>query len=139
MISGWAVKDLPFGLAAVTVATWISLALLPAKSSQIRIPALLVLTLNFVRQSAVSGFDVARRVFRPRLQLQPGFVVYPLRLPPGNERNAFCAIASLLPGTLPTGTDERGELLVHGLDVGQPITSDLAAEESLFIRTLGHE
>jgi multicomponent Na+:H+ antiporter subunit E len=137
MISGWAAEDLPFGLAAVAVAAWASLALLPAKTSQIRITALLVLAFDFVRQSVVSGFDVARRALRPHLRLEPGFVRYPVHLPPGNERNAFCAIASLLPGTLPTGTDEHGVLLVHSLDVGQSVASNLAAEETLFMRTLG--
>ncbi len=139
MISGWDATDLPAGLAAVGVATWASLALLPAPKSRLRFMALLALALDFFRQSVVSGFDVARRALRPRLQLQPGFVTYPLRLPPGNARSAFCALASLLPGALPTGTDDRGALLVHCLDVGQPIAAELAAEESLFIRMLGHE
>ncbi len=57
----------------------------------------------------------------------------------GRSRNAFYALSSLLPGTLPTGTDENGALLVHCLDVGQPIAANLAAEETLFIRALGHD
>jgi multicomponent Na+:H+ antiporter subunit E len=100
---------------------------------------LAALALRFVRQSVVSGAEVAWRALNPRLQLRPGFAIYPLHLPPGGARSAFCALSSLLPGTLPTGTDENGALLVHCLDVDQPIAAILAAEEALFIRVLGHD
>jgi multicomponent Na+:H+ antiporter subunit E len=42
-----------------------------------------------------------------------------------------------MPGTLPTGTNEQGALLVHCLDVAQPVAANLAAEERLFIRAVG--
>jgi multicomponent Na+:H+ antiporter subunit E len=139
MISGWARADLPVGLAAVAAAAWTSLRLLPAGGSRLRLASLAALALSFMRQFVVSGMDVARRALHPRLQLRPGFVVYLLHLPPGGTQSAFCALSSLLPGTLPTGTDENGALLIHCLDVDQPVGADLAAEESLFIRALGHE
>jgi len=137
-ISGWKAADLPIGLAAVAGATWTSLALLPAKGAWLRLGALATLAVSFFRGSIVSGLDVARRALRPELDLRPGFVTAPLRLPPGNARNAFSALASLMPGTLPVGMDEDS-LLVHGLDVAQPIAQDLAHEESLFMRALGDE
>ncbi len=137
-ISGWDVKDLPVGIAAAAAATWASLALLPAKGSWLRLGALAALATSFFRGSVVSGFDVARRALRPQLDLRPGFVTVPLHLPSGNARNAFTALASLMPGTLPVGMDEES-LLVHGLDVTQPIAQDLAQEEALFLRVLGDE
>ena len=137
-ISGWKAADLPVGLAAVAGATWTSLALLPPQGARIRLGALAALAVSFFRGSVVSGFDVARRALRPELDLRPGFVTAPLRLPPGNARNAFSALANLLPGTLPVGMDERS-LLIHGLDVEQPIAQDLAHEEALFMRALGDE
>lgn len=137
-ISGWKAKDLPVGVAAAAAATWASLALLPAKGSWLRLGALAALATSFFRGSVVSGFDVARRALRPQLDLHPGFVRAPIRLPPGNARNAFTALASLMPGTLPVGMDEES-LLVHGLDVTQPIAQDLAKEEALFLRVLGDE
>jgi multicomponent Na+:H+ antiporter subunit E len=137
-ISGWNPADLPVGLAAVAGATWTSLALLPPKGTWLRLGALATLAVSFVRGSVVSGFDVARRALRPELDLRPGFVTAPLRLPPGNARNAFSALASLMPGTLPVGMDERS-LLIHALDVAQPIARDLALEETLFMRALGDE
>ncbi len=137
-ISGWKARDLPVGVAAAVAAAWASLALLPAKGSWLRPGALAALAASFFRGSVVSGFDVARRALRPQLDLRPGFVTAPLRLRPGNARNAFTALASLMPGTLPVGTDEES-LLVHGLDVTQPIAKDLAKEEDLFLRALGDE
>jgi multicomponent Na+:H+ antiporter subunit E len=139
MISGHNFADLPIGLVAVAAATWTSLRLLPAARSRPRPVFLVALALRFMRQSAISGTEVAWRALNPKLPLRPGFVAYPLRLPPGGEQSAFCALSSLLPGTLPTGTDDNGELLVHCLDTSQPVAANLAAEETLFIRALGHD
>lgn len=139
MISDRNLSDLPVGLAAVAAATWTSVRLLPARGSRPRPVFLAALAMRFVRQSVVSGTEVAWRALNPRLQLRPGFVVYPLHLSPGGARSAFCALSSLLPGTLPTGTDEHGALIVHCLDVNQPIAANLASEESVFIRALGHD
>lgn len=137
MISGWAPADLPVGLAAVVGATWVSLRLLPPQGSRLRFGSLATFAASFLRQSAVSGIDVAWRALNPNLKLKPGFVACPLRLPPGGLRNAFCTFSSLMPGTLPTGANEQGALLVHCLDTNQPIAANLAAEELLFMRTFG--
>ena len=137
MISGWAPADLPVGLAAVAAATWTSLRFLPPKRSRFRLAPLGALAASFLRQSVVSGTDAAWRALNPRLKLKPGFVACPLRLPPGGERSAFCALSSLMPGTLPTGTNDEGALLVHCLDIGQPVAANLKAEEQLFIRAIG--
>jgi multicomponent Na+:H+ antiporter subunit E len=137
MISGWAPTDLPVGLAAVVGATWVSLRFLPPKGSRLRVGSLAALAASFLRQSVLSGTDVARRALSPRLRLDPGLVACPLRLPPGGQRSAFCALSSLMPGTLPTGTDEQGALLVHCLDRGQLVAANLKAEERLFIRAVG--
>jgi multicomponent Na+:H+ antiporter subunit E len=136
MVSGWAPADLPVGLAAVAGATWTSLRFSPPGGPRLRIAALASLAAGFFRQSIVSGTDVAWRALNPKLQLRPAFVACPLRLPAGGARSAFCALSSLMPGTLPTGTDENGALLVHCLDIGQPVAANLAAEERLFIRAV---
>jgi multicomponent Na+:H+ antiporter subunit E len=46
-------------------------------------------------------------------------------------------LMSLLPGTVPSGSDERGRVLIHCLDVEQPVAAQLAAEEALFVRAIG--
>jgi multicomponent Na+:H+ antiporter subunit E len=120
-------------------ATWVSFRLLPPKRSRLRLVPLARLATSFLRQSVVSGTDVAWRALNPSLRLNPGFVACPLRLPEGGERSAFCALSSLMPGTLPTGANDEDELLVHCLDVGQPVAANLAAEERLFIRAFGFD
>lgn len=138
MIAGWSVKDLPVGLVAASGATWISLALLPAGGFRPRPAALAALLGRFLRGSAVAGVDVARRALSPRPDLAPGFVGCPLTLPPGLARNAFCLHQSLQPGTLPTGA-QADSLLVHGLDIRQPIAANLAFDEALFKEAIRHE
>jgi multicomponent Na+:H+ antiporter subunit E len=137
-ISGWKAADLPVGLVASAAAAWTSLALRPASGARLRLSALPALARHFFNGSIVAGFDVARRALRRDLDLNPGFVTAPLRLPAGNARNAFCALASLAPGSLPVGMDGDA-LLIHCLDVTQPIARDLVAQETLFMRTLGDE
>jgi multicomponent Na+:H+ antiporter subunit E len=93
--------------------------------------------LHFLRQSIVAGIDVAWRALDPRLRLRPGFVVYQAQLPPGTTRETFCAIMSLMPGTLPCGPAEGNGLTIHCLDVTQPVAEQLAVEEVLCMQTLG--
>jgi multicomponent Na+:H+ antiporter subunit E len=135
-ISGWSASNVAVGVAAALVSMWVSLVLLPATGAGFRFGAFWLFALSFLRGSLVSGFDVAWRALAPQIDLRPGFVTAPLRLPPGNARNAFCALASLLPGTLPVGIN-ADFVLIHGLDVAQPIASDLAEQEMLFMRILG--
>lgn len=140
MIAGYKPADLPVGLMAAAAATWTSLHLLPAtRVHQLRLLSLATFTLRFLRQSVSSGVEVAWLAFNPRLPLRPGFVTYPCRLRSAGTRSAFCALSSLLPGTLPTGTDEHGALVIHCLDVDKPVAASLAVEEALFIRVLGHD
>lgn len=128
--------DLAAGLVTAAAATWASLRLSPPNDEHLRYAALARLAWRFIRQSISGGVDVARRAFDPRLPLQPGFVAYPIRLPPGPARNVFCAFTSAMPGTLPTGVDEHGALLYHCLDVNQPVAAQLALDEKLLTRAL---
>ncbi len=54
----------------------------------------------FARHTLIGGLDVAYRAFAPHLPIDPGFVNYKLRLPPGPWRVFFVNSISLLPGTL---------------------------------------
>jgi multicomponent Na+:H+ antiporter subunit E len=134
-LTGAAPADFPAGVAAVIAATWASLRLLPPAASRPSLVALAGLFLRFLQQSVVAGVDVAWRALDPRLPLRPGFVKYPVGLPPGAGRNVFTTLTSLLPGTVPAG-DENGQLVYHCLDVDQPIVSQLAAEEAALSQVL---
>jgi multicomponent Na+:H+ antiporter subunit E len=129
--------DLAAGAVATVAATWASLRLMPAEQRQLHPIKLAKFVLHFLRQSIGAGTDVALRALDPRLPLRPGFVVYRTNLPPGTKRDAFCAIMSLLPGTLPCGPAEGGGIAVHCLDVTQPVLEQLSAEETLYRQTFG--
>ena len=137
VIFGIRLPDLWVGAAAAGAATWASLLLLPPGTARLRPAALVRLVLRFFAQSAVGGVDVARRALDPALPLRPGFVLCPTRLRSGPARDAFCAMASLLPGTLPAGSDPSGALLVHCLDVGQDVPAQMAEEEAMFLAAMG--
>ncbi len=136
MLAGFNPGDLPAAAVAVAAATFVSLRLLPPGQFRVSPLGVARLALRFPVQAVIAGVDVARRALDPRLPLRPGFVTYSPRLPPGNVRDAFCALASLMPGTLPADTNEDGTLLVHCLDIGQPAVAQLAVEEALFMRAL---
>ena len=139
MISGGQGMLLAVGLFAVALATWTSVRLLPAAGWRMRSFPAARLAVRVLRQSVVAGLDVARRAFAPILSLHLGFVVFPLRLPIGPARSAFCALSSLQPGALPAGTDPNDRLVVHCLDIGQPVAVNMAAEETLFVRAFSDD
>ena len=137
ILTGFNLADLPAGMLAAVIAAWASLRLLPPGQWSLRPVVVARFVLRFVRQSVGAGIDVAWRAFDPRLPLRPGFVVYQPHVARGPTRNAFCTMTSLLPGTLPSGPDESGGLAIHCLDVGQPVATQLAAEEALLRHALG--
>lgn len=136
MLAGFNPGDLPAAAVAVAGATFVSLRLLPPGRWRVSPLGVARLALRFPGQSVIAGVDVARRAFDPRLPLHPGFVTSVPRLPPGGVRDEFCALASLMPGTLPADTNEDGTLLVHCLDIGQPAAAQLAVEEAVFMRAV---
>jgi multicomponent Na+:H+ antiporter subunit E len=140
-VAGRKPSDLPVGVAVAAAAAWASIVLAPPSDRRFSLRAAVVFLLDFLRLSLTSGLDVARRALQAAPNLRPGVVEARLRLGPGFARNAFCMIASLLPGTLLTGFDPGDDqtVYVHGLDVGQPIAEELAAEEVAFMRMIGHE
>ena len=137
VIAGIKPVDMVVGAITAIIATKLSLYLLPPGQMKVAPGALAFLVLRFLYQSVVAGVDVARRALDPRLPLRPGFVTYKPRLPAGLKRDAFCTMTSLLPGTLPCGPAGQDGLLVHCLDVSQPMQEQLATEEALFCDALG--
>ena len=120
--------DLIFGVCVAITATWASLRLLPPAAGSVRFTGLLRLLPHFLWQSVRAGTDVARRALSPRVTLHPGLVTCSLELPPGQARNTFAAITSLLPGTVPCD-DTADALVYHCLDTSQPVTEQVREEE----------
>jgi multicomponent Na+:H+ antiporter subunit E len=128
--------ELAVGLLAATAATWVSLRLLPSGPGRVCTGALVRLAWRFLWQSVVAGIGVARLAFAPRLALRPGWLNYPLKIPPGPGRATFGALTSLVPGTLPVGAGPGDTMVYHCLDLSQPVAQGLAADEALLIEAL---
>lgn len=128
--------DLLVGLGASSVAAELSLRLIPPTARRHSPRALGVFALNFVHRSAAAGLDLARRVFNPALPLAPGVLAVECGLPPGLTRQAFAAVSSLQPGTLPVGEDEEA-LLLHVLDLDGPVLEELDADLVVFLDAVG--
>jgi multicomponent Na+:H+ antiporter subunit E len=139
IISGADPTGLPAGAVAVGAATWASLRLLPVNAWRFSPIRLTILALHYLRQSVIAGVRVAWLALNPRLPLRLGFVTYAVQLAPGAARNTFCTLSSLLPGTLPAGLDERGALIIHCLDIREPIAAQLNTEEALLVGAVGGE
>lgn len=120
--------DLAVGALAAIGATYASLRLLPPDAGRVRFVVLLALLPRFLWQSLKAGVDVALRAFAPHVTLATGFVEYRTGFPRGQARNHFATITSLMPGSLPSG-DGPDSIEFHCLDIGQPVTEQLAEEE----------
>jgi multicomponent Na+:H+ antiporter subunit E len=90
------------------------------------------LALTMLRQSFSAGWDVALRAFANPPRLAPGVIEVPLAIPPGPSRDAFRALASLAPGSLPLEDLPDGRLRLHALDVAMPLEKDIAETEAAF-------
>ena len=128
--------NLAVGLLAAAWATWVSVRLLPISNRHFSPTALGRFAMRLPWQSLVAGADVARRALDPRMPLQPGFITYATHLERGPGRDAFLALMSFQPGTLPVSGDSDA-LLIHCLDTSQPVAAQLAAEEALFAQITG--
>ena len=127
--------DIAFGALATVMATWASIRLLPPQAGRIRFIALLAMLPYFLWQSVVAAFDIARRALSPRMEVNPGFVDCPMKLPPGLARNTLATITSLMPGSVPAD-EVAGALVYHALDVTQPVVAQLLETERRFAHTL---
>ena len=126
----------PIGIAVAVIASAVGVRLRPTSPQRFRALAMASIAWRLVYQAVVAGVDVAWRAFTPVPAVRPGMLEHPLRLPPGPARDAFCALMSLLPGTVPTGFGARDELLVHCLDVDAPVAAQLTADEDRFLAAL---
>lgn len=129
--------DLAVGAITAALAAWASLRFLSPGHFRIRLLAVCAYALRFMVGSVKAGLDVAWRALHPAVPLRPGFVVYDTRLPAGPLRNTFCTVTSLLPGTLPCGFEGENGIVVHCLDMDQPVAEQLALEEVLIAEALG--
>jgi len=132
--------DIVMGVIAAALGAWASLVLAPPRQKlALRPVALAILLLRLPIQVLVAGFDVAMRCVSLRPRLRPGLVEITPMLSPGPRRDGFLTLASLLPGSVPAGSDGEGRITIHALDVDQPVAAEIAREEAGFARAIGSD
>lgn len=73
----------------------------------------------FVRELVLSAVQVAWLVLRPRLDLHPALVAYPLTVTTDAEITLLANLITLTPGTLSVDlSDDRRTLFIHVLSLG---------------------
>lgn len=138
ILAGVKTADLPAGIAAAGAAVWASLHLMPPGTVRLSPIGIMRLAAGFPLQALIAGIDIAGRALAPHMLLRPGLVPCPLRQPPGPVREAFLEFVSLLPGTVPCDATDDQQVLVHCVDITQPIAAQMARDEARFLRAM-HE
>ena len=116
------------GAPAVVAAAALGGVLQADRRPRLRWRGLLPFAAFFLRESLRGGWDVAWRVFHPRLPVAPGFIRFATALPDGPVRYLFVNVVSLLPGTVASGFD-GDEVIVHALDVNSGVETALRGVE----------
>lgn len=75
----------------------------------------------FIYELVLSAWRVALIVLRPKIDLQPGIIAYPLTVEHDFEITMLANLITLTPGTLSVDvSDDRKILYVHCIDVPDP-------------------
>jgi multicomponent Na+:H+ antiporter subunit E len=132
-LTGFEWQSWLIGLPIVVISAWLSLRLADEYDLKWSPAAILPFAWYFTLQSIRGGWDVALRAFSWNVRLNPGIVAYTLRLPPGPSQLFFCAIVSLLPGTLVVSLSES-KASIHVLDLSADHQKELAEMERQILR-----
>lgn len=128
VISEGSRRGLVFGVLAAALVTWFSASFFPGSAYRIRWRALPAFGAFFLVESVAAGVDVAGRLLRPSLPIQPGAITLGTRLPGGAPHWLLANTLSLLPGTLTVSL--RGDALVlHGLDLRMDLQASVRKVE----------
>ena len=138
VVAGATASSWVIGLPAVIVATLGSLRLTPPRAVSLSVIGALRFAVFFVSESVHGGLDMASRIIRPRLRIEPGFTVFRSRLPTGQSRVLFTNCVSLLPGTLAADLSDD-KLTVHQLDTQVDVHHELSKLELAIAELFGLE
>lgn len=116
------------GVAVVAAATAASLWLHPPEPHRARLTAVPGFLAWFVLRSLAAGVDVARRALARRVDVRPGVLDVPVRVPTGLALVTLADVASLLPGTLGVQL-LPGSVRLHVLDTRAPVARQVAELE----------
>ncbi len=118
-------EDWYVGLVTVLGATWASLTLGPKQPLSWSLVGAIKFFPYFLLESVRGGWDVAKRVFHPRLPVDPGLMDYHFRLQGEFPRVFTCWVISLFPGTACVGYS-KDKATLHVLDLTLPNAQRLA-------------
>ena len=132
-----ALESWQVGIPAILAAIFIDYRLFRHQTNRWSLGGFIVFALFFLKLSVTSGVDVVRRIYHPRLPLNPAMVDYPLRLAFPAARNLFVCTVSLLPGTLSAELGTQS-LVVHVLDIDRPFNQELKLIEDRVAAVFRH-
>jgi multicomponent Na+:H+ antiporter subunit E len=128
VLTGGRAESWLLGLPAVLIAAWVSVKARRFPTLRLSLWGSVRFMGFFLRASLISGLDVVRRAFHPKLRLHPDLIDYRLSLSTEAARIFMADAISLLPGTL--SVEMAGvHLTVHVLDRSMPIQAELKALE----------
>lgn len=124
------------GVVAVVAGVAASLRLMPPRAGAVSVSGFFAFVIFFLWQSVRGGLQVAAMALRPRLDLTPCVLDWPVALPPGPPRLLLTAALGLMPGTV--GVRLEGEHLhLHVLDQRLPVAAEVKALEAVIARVFG--
>jgi len=113
--------NLGFGLVLSGIALFLIRENVQPSRIAVRPLKVISLTLLFFKELALSAFKVAVLVTRPKMDLKPGILAFPLRVTRDFEITLLANLITLTPGTLSVDVSEdRRFLYVHALDCADP-------------------
>ncbi len=82
-----------------------------------------ILIISFLYELVISAVRVLLLVIRPRLDIKPGIIAYPLKVDRDFEISLLANMITLTPGTLSVDVSrDRRTLYVHAIDCSDPET-----------------
>jgi len=90
------------------------------KTDTLNFKALPFFSIWFLIQATRGGIHIAVRTLHPKVDIQPGFINYPMNISNKKIQVFFANCASLLPGTLSVEIKDN-ELVLHSLNLNDTV------------------
>lgn len=121
-VSGnFSVVNLVFGFLLGTGALYLIREQVGTASYFRKVGKIVNLAATFIYELVLSAWRVAKIVMRPKIELEPGIIAYPLTVDRDFEITMLANLITLTPGTLSVDvSDDRKTLFVHCIDVPDP-------------------
>ncbi|MDQ9171616.1 Na+/H+ antiporter subunit E [Oxalobacteraceae bacterium R-40] len=126
------------GIPSIVFAVFVSFRLLPPTGRGKSFTGLLGFLSFFILNSVRSGLQIAALALKPKLDMQPGILAFPLELRNKDAQVLLAGTLSLLPGTLSLGL-RNNCLFLHVIDRRMPIEKEVRSAEHRVARIFGED